>query len=58
MKVIKMFDEYVLVHTQFDKRDKRIEHFVLTPPVFKSKRKHKKIILQTLKLLYFLKYFL
>ena len=50
--------EYVLVHTEIDKKDKQIEHMVLHPPVFKSKRKYNKLLLQTLRLLYFLKYLL
>ena len=53
-----MLDDYVLVHTKIDKKDKQIEHMVLQPPVFKSKRKYNKLLLPTLRLLYFLKYLL
>ena len=52
-----MLDDYVLVHTQIDNKNKHIEHMVLKPYVYK-KRSRRKLFLKTLRALYFLKYLL
>ena len=51
-----MWDDYILVHKQYDK-DKQVEHMVLQKKPIYIKKRNKYVVL-TKKVVYFLKYFL